>query len=70
MSLPSVSVAESSTFCLASPVAFRAFRITVRSFSKPKSRVLQNSIDELIVTTHNTDTASNYYYKTTKVKPK
>lgn len=33
-------VADSMTFCLEGAVELREFKITVRSFSKPKSKVL------------------------------
>ena len=38
---PSVSVADSKTFCRSWHSAFTALRITVRSFSKPKSKILR-----------------------------
>lgn len=38
--LPSVIVADSSTFCLCSRAALRAFSITATSFSNPRSRIL------------------------------
>ena len=41
--VPSVRVADSMTFCLEGAVELREFKITVRSFSKPKSRVLQTN---------------------------
>lgn len=38
---PCVMVADSRTFCLLGPVLFRLFNMTLRSFSKPRSKILK-----------------------------